>query len=263
MNYSQKYFINPAVEYGIQSYINFSNGNTYNKSHIFEMNVISILIEIFGEKAILLPYKIDNEKAFKNNLLIYDYDENCMNIFLNNFNNYYAYIKDYKTQKSRTNTMVYVELALLDMISRKSQKKKISQSTIDAIDGFIYGNEHINKLRSLISTEKEQQVFTKWAELKNELLKQDEEIEKVELLDKQDYMKYGISINSVELLNAKDIEKINAAIQNEDNNTFKVIPKKKKMVITCGNGFVDVLVILSIVCTEIMIGSIILAIFAG
>lgn len=263
MDYSFKYFINPAIEYGLQSYINVINGNSYNKSHIFEMSVINILVEMFGEKAILLPYKIDNQVAFKNNLLMYDYDENCLNIFINNLNNYYMYIKDYKIQKKHTNTMIYVELALLDMIKKKSAKKNIDKKLISLVDDFLINNANLNKLRSLISTDREQQVVSKWKELRNELLTKEKESSSTVLLDKKEYAKYGININSVELLNSEDIEKINDAIKNEETRTVVPVKLKDKIALTSGNGFVDVLIILSIILTQIMIGSIILAIVVG
>jgi len=46
------------------------------------MHVIKVLTIIYGEKSILLPYKIDNEKAFECNLLIYDLKENIMKKFI-------------------------------------------------------------------------------------------------------------------------------------------------------------------------------------
>lgn len=264
MDCSYKYFINPAIEYGLQSYINVTNGNSYNKSHLFEMSVISVLVEIFGEKAILLPYKIDNPTAFKNNLLIYDYDENCMKIFINNLLNYYSYIKDYKTQKTHTNAMVYIELALLDMVSRKSQKKEIDSKLIEKLDDFIIYNDSLNKLRSIISTEKEKQVINTWNELKASLLSKKQEQTQISYLDKKEYEKYGINIKSIELLNSKEIEEINEAIKNEENRTVteKTTVTNKKL-LTSGNGYVDVLIILSIIFTEILVGSIILSFVVG
>ena len=262
MNCECKYFINPAIEYGIQSYINYINGNAYDKSHVFEMKVIEMLVTIYGEKAILLPYKIDNPKAFKNNLLIYDYDEDCVNIFMNNLSNYYNYIKEYKIQKKRTDLMVSIELSLLDMIKKKSSSKNINDD-IYKYNMFFCEDEFLYKLRNIISSEKEKQVYNMWSEFKQYIEKADNNKGAVSLLDEQSYSKYGISINTVELLNADEIAKINEAIRNEENHSYSNLPIKEKVALTSGNGFVDVLIILSIIVTEIMIGSIVLSLVVG
>ena len=39
VKFTQKYFINPAFEYGIRSYISYKNGEGYQRLHTFEMYV--------------------------------------------------------------------------------------------------------------------------------------------------------------------------------------------------------------------------------
>ena len=70
--YLDPYFIHPAIEYGISSYLSYKENNEYKRAHTFEMYVIKALTIIYGEKSIILPYKIDNERAFECNLLIYN-----------------------------------------------------------------------------------------------------------------------------------------------------------------------------------------------
>ena len=70
--YVEKYFINPAIEHGIRGYLALKEDMDYPQCYTFEMSVIKALTIIYGEKSILLPYKIDNEKAFECNLLMYD-----------------------------------------------------------------------------------------------------------------------------------------------------------------------------------------------
>ena len=47
--YYEKFFINPAIEYGIRSYMKHKEGSEYKRAHTFEMNVIKALTIIFGE----------------------------------------------------------------------------------------------------------------------------------------------------------------------------------------------------------------------
>ena len=41
--YLEKYFINPAIEYGIRSYINNKEGKEYKRAYTFEMYVINTI----------------------------------------------------------------------------------------------------------------------------------------------------------------------------------------------------------------------------
>ena len=70
------------------------------------------------------------------------------------------------------------------------------------------------------------------------------------------------------ILSEEEIRTINQRITEEEDRFFEVEEKKKgkkrnKIILTTGNGFVDKLMILSIVATEIMIGVIILSILGG
>ena len=77
------------------------------------------------------------------------------------------------------------------------------------------------------------------------------------LLTEDKYKEFGIELNDVTKLSNQAIERINEKIATED----KLISKKKigfniplKLAISSGNGFVDTLVLLSVIATEIMIG---------
>lgn len=74
------------------------------------------------------------------------------------------------------------------------------------------------------------------------------------------YKEFGISLNDMSKLSNETVEKINNKIVVEEADTERkknkfIIPLK--LAITSGNGFVDTLVLLSVMATEIMIGIII------
>ena len=150
--YVDKYFINPAIENGIQSYILYTEGKTYPPLFTFEMNVIKVLTIIYGEKSILLPYKIDNEKAFECNLLMYDLKESDMKNFIKYMNEYYAFMKNYKSEKKATGLTTEIEKILLEMIIKRSKRKEFTQKEISEFDRIfnpIEGN--LKKIKSLVS----------------------------------------------------------------------------------------------------------------
>ena len=82
------------------------------------------------------------------------------------------------------------------------------------------------------------------------------------LLMPEEYAKYGYDINCIAILSEEEIKKINTTIVDEmirkSAKDKKIVFKKKnKLVLTSGNGFVDKLMLLSIVVTEIMVGIVI------
>jgi hypothetical protein len=107
--FTEKYFINPAIEYGIRSYKQAIEGMSFDRIYTFEMNVIYALSIIYGEKTILLPYKIDNEMAFKCNLLMYGLKESTMESFIKYMNEYYVFMKNYKSERKATGLINEIE----------------------------------------------------------------------------------------------------------------------------------------------------------
>ena len=81
-----------------------------------------------------------------------------------------------------------------------------------------------------------------------------------DFFDEKKYKEFGISLNDMSKLSNETVEKINNKIVVEDADTERkknrfVIPLR--LAISSGNGFVDTLVLLSVMATEIMIGIII------
>ena len=80
------------------------------------------------------------------------------------------------------------------------------------------------------------------------------------------YQRHGLSINEVVQLSNLKINEINNIITSEEEDLnkskLKVKPIGLNVVLTSGSGFVDTLVLLSIMVTEIMVGFVI-AMIAG
>lgn len=268
--YVDKFFINPAIEYGIKSYMNYKEQKSFPIIYTFEMNVIKVLTIIYGEKSILLPYKIDNEKAFECNLLMYDLKETDMKNFLKYMNDYYEFMKNYKSEKKATGLTTEVEKILMEMIIKRSKRKEFSQAEIEEFDRIfnpIDGN--LKKIKSLVSANNGL-IVRAWESNKFELTNTQIKMIAVHpnLLSREEYNKYGYDIRTIASLSEEEINKINQVINIEENRTYiqkdkKRVFKRNSIVLTTGNGFVDKLMLLSIIATELMIGMIIASILGG
>ncbi len=268
--YVDKIFINPAIENGIQSYMLYKDDKTYPAMYTFEMNVIKVLTIIYGEKSILLPYKIDNEKAFECNLLMYDLKETDMKNFIKYMNDYYEFMKNYKSEKKATGLTTEIEKILLEMIIKRSKRKEFTQTELKEFDRVfnpIDGN--LKKIKSLVSMNNGL-IVRAWETNKLELSNTQLRMIAVNpnLLDSNLYTKYGYNIKTIASLSEDEIEKVNHIITIEENriNLEQKKPtvfKRGKIILTTGNGFVDKLLLLSIIATELMIGMVIMSVIGG
>ena len=268
--YCEKVFINPAIEHGISAYIAQKEGNGYNRAHTFEMHVIKALTIIYGEKTILLPYKIDNEKAFECNLLMYDLKENDMKRFISNMNEYHNFMKNYKVGSDATGLINEIENIVMEMISKRNKRKSFSELEIKELDLLFnpIGGD-LKKIKSLIG-ENNGVVIRNWNDKKYELTNTQIRLIAINpnLLMPDEYSKYGYDIKSIAQLSDEEIQKVNKIIVDEmirEETIDKVKQNKRnhKIVLTCGNGFVDKLMLASIIATEIMIGIVFITSIGG
>ena len=249
VKFSQKYFINPAFEYGIRSYISYKNGEGYQRLHTFEMYVIKALTIIYGEKAVLLPYKIDNEKAFKCNLLIYDFKESDLNDFISNMNSYYEFLKNYKDGVKMTGLIAEIEKSLLKMIMKRSKRKAFTPEEIREFDKIFTPNEgDLKKFKSIVSSDKEL-ILRTWTNDKIQITNTQLNLMAVNtsLLHPSMYQKYGFDIRNVAILEEDKINEINRKIKEEEliKTSRMTMPFKRKR--KYGYGFINVLLILGVV----------------
>lgn len=266
--YIDKIFINPGIECGISSYLNLKEGLPTDRLCAFEMYIIKALTIIYGEKSIILPYKIDNENAFKCNLLMYGIKESQMEDFIRYMNEYYDFMNEYKSERKATGLIDEIEKILLDMISRRSKKREFTQEELREFDTvFNPLNGELKKLKDLIASNRGL-IVREWQNQKEELTGTQIRLKAINpnLLDPKTYFKYGFDIKTIAELSDKEIDEINAAIFREENkelvkaNSFK---QKEKLAFSTGYVMLDILLVLSSLSTIAMMGIIVYSVFRG
>ncbi len=265
--YVEKYFINPAIEYGIKSYMSYKENGEYERCYTFEMSVIKALTIIYGEKSILLPYRIDNERAFECNLLMYDLKESEMLDFIKYLNQYYLFMRKYKSHEKVAGLISEIERIIIDMIDKRSKRKSFTEEEILEFDTIFNPSEgELKQLKALVKSN-DGLIIKKWEDSKYGLTNTQLRIMAINpnLLDPNRYSRCGLDIKTVALLSSEEIDLINAKIIEEENRVYDyekkpLFKRRDKIVLTTGNGFVDKLMLLSIITTEIMIGLVIASI---
>ena len=266
--YVDKIFINPGIECGISSYLNLKEGKQTDRLYAFEMYIIKALTIIYGEKSIILPYNIDNENAFKCNLLMYGIKESQMEDFIKYMNDYYNFMNEYKSERRATGLIDEIEKILLDMISRRSKKREFTQDELNEFDTvFNPLNGELKKLKDLIATNRGL-IIREWQNQKEELTGTQIRLKAINpnLLDPKTYFKYGFDIKTIAELSDKEIDEINTAIFREENKELlkaNNIKQKEKLVFSTGYVMLDILLVLSSLSTIAMMGIILYSVFRG
>ena len=252
-----KVFINNAIHNGIINYLNYIEDKEIDKIHIFEFSVVQILVLVYGEINVINPFKLGKEESFKKNLLLYGLKESEMEMFIKYMGDYDSWLNTLH-EESKTKLPTQIETIMINMVLLKSNFHKITEAEIDKYNKFFdpVEGEDIVKIQDLIVEDK---TFIPglWRR-KRFQLKGDISLETIEpeLLSPEIYQKYGLSIDDIKKQPNIKINEINETIKKEEVNAEGDKPKfdPRKLVLSSGSGFVDTIVLLSIMATEIMIG---------
>lgn len=255
-------FINEAITNGIETYIaqkqNYKNQKIIT-IHIFELKVIETLAHIYDEINILNPYTIKNENNFRSNLMIYGANKDDINQLIALLDEYNAWLNSNSRDKNNIIESIFLILGKLVLLKQENVGE-LSTDELTFYEELFSLKDHQIKRIVEMSAESIPNVLDAWNKAQIERQKANEP-KPSPLLSEEEYQKYGVSIKDVSILPENKILKLNENIKKrEENESIDGGTTKEKplqYVLTSGNGFVDALVLLSIMCTEIMIGVII------
>ena len=256
-NFVDKYFINPAIEHGIKAYINYKKHGEFVRTHTFEMHVIKALTIIYGEKTILLPYKIDNEKAFKCNLLIYDLKESDMQSFIKHMNSYNEFIKNIKAGAKATEIVSEIERILIEMMNKRSRKHPFTETEFNELDSIFNPlNGDLKRIKNILVNDNSDLVrnwYTKKEELSNTQIRL--MAINPNLLNPSEYANFGYDIKEVATHTEEEIIKINNEILKAEFSMVNkplIAKSRRKRKITTGNVYLDTLIAMGMISTVVM-----------
>lgn len=252
----KNFFINESIDSGISNYSLIKNGQDYDKAHIFEVYIIRCLCKIYGELNIINPYRINNEYSFRTNLIMFGYTVKEMEEFISLMEQYSTWLNSEKSV-GKTDLTSKIEICLINMLIVRNKSKKFTDEEIEFFDKYFDpSNNNFATLHNLIT--KDVNIIPMYWNRKKSLLNSNLKFKKVrhDLLSSSTYTKYGLDKDEISKMSEDKVKNINNKIiekeQEEDKISKKFIPKS--IIITSGNGFVDILMLLCIMTTEIVIG---------
>ena len=250
-------FVNEAITDGINAYLKNSNNEAYPLSNSFELKVIEFLVKLYGHINILNPYKLMNADSLKANLIVYGATTDEIEKLFSLLNDYNKWLNSNSKEKNSIIKEIFEILS--DLVIYKNKSTIIDSEEMKYYEDFFkITDSKINQIVDMCAENKDE-LLNVWPKKVAESKKEKPQEESL-FLKEEEYEKYGVYLEDVKKLPKDKVRELNEKIKikNEDNATGGTNKEKPwQLVLTSGKGYVDALVLFSIMCTEIMIGIII------
>ncbi len=216
----------------------------------FDTNIVRILIHIYNEIDFINPFLLKDYSLIDKNLLRYGLPEEELVKFKNSFNRYMV-------NQSEDDFLTIYKI-IMDMIAYKYKDDFITKEEVVEYENIFFKGKSVNALNKywdstlykinnkIKFTEARENVFNPYAYyLQGKTMADIKEMsnEKLYHLNRKILREYNIKVDDKNMIN-----KLNIAISKA------MMPRGQ---LSTGNGFVDILMFLSFVATEIMVGAII------
>lgn len=265
------YFINEAFEKAVTDYLascDKKEGVLYNS---FLVVVIRLLINIYGELDIINPYQIKSEKAFDDNLMKYNLPYEKVSEFKRLLDGYYRIEKKNLSSIKKEINIYFIEVQkiLIDMFNLKRLNFGLTDSDRREFFDLLYTPGTSNALRlsyNFLNAEDVYEVAEYFKNVMNEKIEKPKVNEKEkELLSFETYKLFGINVADISKMGESDVEKLNKEIyksfdisENAINKDYLLEEKirafkMQNSKVTTGNGYVDILLVMSVIVTTIMV----------
>lgn len=270
------YFVNIAFDKAIKSYLanqNNKDGINYNS---FLVVTIRILTLIYGEAAIINPYYLNNEVVFFNNLNKYGMNKTDLAIFKEDFLNYYNFEKE-NTKRKIKNKNPYFKTVLkylVNMFILKKRKVEISDKDEETFLDLAYTSHTKNPYRvsyNYLMSDDITYIENYYNHKINELDMTKDLKSQLDFTVNLDVLKYvGVNLTNLEDMSRDEIlEAQNKAYNyfevdvsnsnyDEDSEKYMDYFNSHRKKVTTGNGYVDILLLMSVIVTSFSILAIII-----
>ena len=264
----KSFFVNEAVDKAINDYLNSrdkEDGVVYNS---FLVVVIRLLINIYGELDIINPYQTKNEYALDHNLGKFGLEKVEIDNFKRMLDGFYKIEKKNKLSLKREINpyFISVQKSIIDMFTLKRLNFNLTKSDSHEFFDLLYTPGTSNVLRFSYNYLNAENVY-EIAEYYTEAMEKKKQIsaEEKDLLGFDVYKFFDVSIADLSKMNKDDVNNLNNEIyksfdisENAINKDYLLDERIKEIKmqntpITTGNGYVDILLIMSVIITVVMV----------
>ncbi len=274
----EEYFVNIAFEKSIQDYLANANNEEGYIYNTFPVVVIRVLALIYGKLDILNPYYLKNSIVFMNNLGKYGLSNSEVALFKDDFLRFYEFEEQNKSRKIKLKNPYFTNIQkyLVDMFVAKKKNKEVSLVEEEKFLDLIYSSHtthpyriSYNYLNSNDLSFIEKYYYSKLNEMDvtmelalDKTISGNLNLEALNLL--------GVNLTNLKNMSTEEIKEaqskayeyfeVDAESINRDKELNKAVDyyKLHGKKITSGNGYVDILLLMSVIVTSLSVISIII-----
>lgn len=269
-----KVFINNSFTKAIDDYLKSSDnvqGVMYNS---FLVVVIRMLVAIYSELDIINPKIIDDEDLLKENLAKFGYDKSDVLVFLSNIQLFWDFENenDKRKVKKKNPYFILIQKELVDMLIKKKLNFYLTEAEVREFYDLLYTPYSKNPLRVSYNFLQASDVMEVDKYFKVQMKNNVKVIlpKEKHLLNSKAYEILNYSFDNIKNLESSEVDKINSQVydyfkirENAINKEYlleKAIEaiERENNKVTSGNGYVDILLVLSVICTVLMLLGIVL-----
>ena len=274
----EEYFVNIAFDNSIKLYLANINNTDSLAFNTFPVIVIRLLALIYGKLDIVNPYYLKNSIVFFNNLGKFGLNKSELALFKDDFLRFYEYEEQNKNRKYQSKNPYFTNIQkyLVDMFVAKKQTEEVSLTEEEDFLELIYSSHTKNPYRisyNYLMSDDPTFIEKYYYSCLNEMditreLVLDKTITGNLNLEALDLL--GVSLSNLKSMSDDEINKAQIDAYkyfevdtesptrdkdlNKAINYYKMYGKK----ITSGNGYVDILLLMSVIVTSLSVISIII-----
>ena len=221
-------FVNESMDYALTMYTRSKDRIYSPLFNSFLVVVIRALCEIYGEEDIIKSYENNDEQLFDKTLMKYGFLHEDVVVFKNNVQTFYEWAKEQREGFGKSIEFSLIQENLIDMMVCKIEKNTESNEEIKSLINFLYIKNNPNPMFKLFNMKiaLDQNRVTDY--FNDKLINR----EAKPLENNYQIPVYNIDESLIPL-------------NSEENN----IPIKQQVPLTSGNGFVDAMVMISMIVT--------------
>ena len=263
------YFVNEAFEKAINDYLESKNKQESILYNSFLVVVIRMLINIYSELDIINPFSIKNEDALDENLMKYGATITEINNLKRLIDGFYKIYKKNMNVVDKEDNIYFIEVqkCLIDLFTIKRVNFGVTDEEQKKFFELLYTPGCPNAYRISINYKYADDPY-EIAEYYKQKLTIDstkENVPEKQLLEFDVYKQFNISVADLSKMNNDEVKNSNKQIydsldisENAINKDYLLKEKleaiyRKNHPITTGNGYVDILLIMSVIVTTIMV----------
>ena len=272
----EEYFVNIAISRAIELYLSSSKNKDSILYNSFLVVTVRILAFIYGELDVLNPYYLNNSVAFFNNLAKYGMSRADIAIFKEEFLNYYKFEEENNNGKIKFKNPYFKNVLkyLVDMFIFKRNSVEVTYQEEEMFLDLAYTSHTKNPCRvsyNYLASENPQYIEKYYYSKVNQFDVTSDLSKTISTNLNLEALKYvGVDLSSLKNMSKDEIENakneaynyfmVDATSPSRDDdlesaiNNFKNYGKK----VTTGNGYVDILLLMSVIVTSFSVIAIII-----